>query len=299
MRTNPTTPPGIARRLAIELRVGDARVVLDPDRGGRLAALTVRGRELLLGPPTGDDRSIAWGCYLMAPWAGRLAGGRFDWAGRTIQLPRTHGRHAIHGLLWNRPWDVEAVTARTATLVADLGDAGWPMGGRVRHHVQLEPEGVRLEAVIEADEAMPAVIGWHPWFRRDGDARLRVDADTTLATERMLPTGVTNPVAGRTDLRRGPPLGRRRLDHAYVGAVSPAVLTWADLELTIAFTPTPATVVVHTPAGKVCVEPQTAWPNALALPEADRGRSGVRVLRPGGTLTASMDLRWRALAPRP
>src|SRR5918993_4908660 len=140
MRTNPPTPPGTAARPLVELRAEDVRVVVDPDRGARLAALTVGGRELIEGPPTRDDRSIFWGCFLMAPWAGRLAGGQFDWAGRTILLPRTHGRHAIHGLLWSRPWDVDDVTARSATLVAELGAAGWPMGGRVRHHVRVEPE---------------------------------------------------------------------------------------------------------------------------------------------------------------
>lgn len=42
------------------------------------------------------------------------------------------------------------------------------------------------------------------------------------------------------DLRGSPALDRRRLDLCYLGAASPAVITWADLEVTIAFEPTPA-----------------------------------------------------------
>jgi galactose mutarotase-like enzyme len=139
---------------------------------------------------------------------------------------------------------------------------------------------------------MPAAMGWHPWFRRDGEVRLRVAADGTLATQRMLPTGKVEPVVGRTDLRAGPRLGRRRLDHAYVDAASPAVLRWPDLELAIEFAPTPATVQVYTPPGAVCVEPQTAWPNALAAPAGAGDLVGLRTLEAGEVLRAQLVLRW-------
>jgi galactose mutarotase-like enzyme len=52
---------------------------------------------------------------------------------------------------------------------------------------------------------------------------------------------------------------------------------------------------VHTPASSLCVEPQTAWPNAPAL-EGDAGeRSGLQLLRPGESLTASMSMTIRRL----
>jgi aldose 1-epimerase len=297
MRTNPRTPPRHDASGLIELCAGDARVVIDTERGGRLSSWSVGGRELLVGPPDDDDRSIRWGCYLMAPWAGRLADGRFDWAGRTVQLARTHGRHAIHGLLWDRAWTVETAGRDAAMLSIDLADAGWPMGGRVRHRVALFPDRLALEAVVEADEPMPAAAGWHPWFQATPAVRVRVDAGGTLATDRMLPTGQIEPLAGQTDLRAGPALRRRRLDHAYVDARPPAVIAWPDLELSIEFAPAPATVVVHTPPGRLCVEPQTAWPNALALPDPDEQRAGVRRLRPGESLVATATMRWRAAAP--
>jgi galactose mutarotase-like enzyme len=75
-----------------------------------------------------------------------------------------------------------------------------------------------------------------------------------------------------------------------VAARAPAVLTWPNLELTIAWDPTPATLVVHTPASSLCVEPQTAWPNAPALEGSARERSGLRTLAPGETLTSSMSM---------
>ena len=110
---------------------------------------------------------------------------------------------------------------------------------------------------------MPAALGWHPWFRRrSAEARLRVDADEVLVTRELIPTGERTQVRGMTDLRRGPAIAGRRLDHAYVDARSPAVVAWPDLELTIEFGPPASIVVVHTPPRGLCVEPQTAWPDA-------------------------------------
>ena len=295
----------------IELTSGGARLAIDVDRGGRVASWSIDGRELLVGPPRPDDRSIRWGCFLMAPWAGRLADGRFRIEdGRAVQVPRTHGRHAIHGLLWDRPWTVAEATPDRAILTCDVSPELWPPGCSVRHEVRLTGDRLDLVATMTASSAsfasaatsassapMPGAVGWHPWFRRDaggsgarGDITLRVDAAEVLRTERMIPTGESTPVFGRTDLRRGPRLGRRRLDHAYVAARSPAVLRWPDLELTIAWDPSPATLVVHTPASSLCVEPQTAWPNAPALQGDARERSGLRMLRPGESLAASMSV---------
>jgi len=292
------TTPSVLR-----LAAGTASLTIDVARGGRLAAWSVAGRDLLVGPPASGDASIRWGCFLMAPWAGRLADGRLRSAdGRVVQVPRTHGRHAIHGLLWDRAWSVVDAGPHAAVLRCEIPAHVWPPGGVVRHAIRLSEDRLALEATLTAGAAparsgsrveMPAALGWHPWFRRDagqGDPSLQVDAAEVLETERMIPTGETAPVERRTDLRAGPRLGRRRLDHAYVAARSPAVLRWPDLELQIAWAPTPSTLVVHTPASGVCVEPQTAWPNAPALDRQSQGRSGLRFLGPGESLAASMSL---------
>jgi aldose 1-epimerase len=274
----------------IALEAGSNRVLVDPARGGRLASWTIDGQELFVGPPNDTDSSIHWGCFVMAPWPGRLAGGRFDWRGRTIQLQRTHGRHAIHGLTWNRAWSVESAEADAATLSIELPRDSWPMGGRVHQRVAVTRAGVRLEAEIEADEPMPAALGWHPWFLRRGGPRLRIDAGTLQGTAGMIPTGETVPVAGRADLRGGPALDTRRLDLAYLGARSPAVITWPDFEVRITFEPSPAPLVVYTPPRSFCVEPLTAPPNALALPPKERREAGVRELGSDERLEASMTL---------
>lgn len=281
----------------VELRTGESGVAIDIARGGRLASLSAGGRELLVGPPDPTDSTIRWGCFLMAPWVGRLGNGRLPLDGRTVQLPRTHGRHAIHGLLWNRPWRRTAGDADperpAVTLACDLPPGAWPSAGRVEHRLALAPDSLTLTAELTAAGRMPAAIGWHPWFRRRGHVRVRLDGSATLETRGMIPTGRVIPVVGMTDLRSGPELGRRRLDHAYVDACSPVEISWSDLALTIEFDPSPATVVVHTPPTSFCVEPQTAWPDAPSRPSPEAERAGLRWLEPGETLRASMRLAWR------
>ncbi len=166
----------------------------------------------------------------------------------------------------------------------------------------MEEQGLVLEASIDADEPMPAALGWHPWFlRRGGDPHVQVDAATTLATRAMIPTGVRDAVHGRTELREGPALGRRRLDHVFVDAPSPARHRWPDLELRIEFEPPLSTVVVHTPPQAICVEPQTAWPNALnghaVAGESGAVPMGARAIELDGgqSLNTRTELIWREL----
>jgi len=276
----------------LALRAPGVRAAVDPAAGGRLASLEVGGRELLIGPAVPGDRAITWGCYLMAPWPGRLADARLPWNGGVVQLPRTHGPHAIHGLLWDRAWDVESAHEAQSTLACALPPE-WPATGIVRHTCTLTASGITMEASITAGGRMPAALGWHPWFDRRGQPmRLLVDAAEVVETADMIPTGRTLAADGLLDLRAGPELGDRRLDDAFVRASAPAILSWPDLRLTLAFDPSPATVVVYTPEHAVCVEPQTALPNALALPEPAARAAGVRFLEPGETLAARFELSW-------
>jgi len=281
----------------IELRAGDARATIDAERGGRLASLRAGDRELLVGPPDDLDRSIHWGCFLMAPWPGRLAEGRLSWRGKAHQLRRTHGRHAIHGLVWAARWELESADESSANLTVDLDRDGWPFGGTVRQTYRLGPDGLTSEASVAAGSlSMPAALGWHPWFRRDaagGAPSLLLEADGVLERRAMLPTGRVLPLHRRTDLRAGPELGRRRLDDAFVGARSPVLLAGSDLEITVAFGPECDTVVVYTPWNAVCIEPQSAHPDALGIADAAGRRAGRRDLEPGESLRARFDLSWR------
>ena len=136
---------------------------------------------------------------------------------------------------------------------------------------------------------MPASIGWHPWFRRRPQ---RVDgsgADAALepveleleagAMFRRDATGIAT-----TELVTPPP---GPWDDCFTDLQRPPILRWPGfLELTIE-SACPSWVVYTMPTDAICVEPQTAPPDAL-------NRSPF-VVAPGRPLIAEMTWTWRSL----
>ena len=264
-----TTPvaPGEA---VLDLRAGGARVIVRPEHGGRIGSVTVDGRELLVtGHPLGP---VQWGSYPMAPWAGRIRHGRFSFAGAAHQLPLAAPPHALHGVVLDRPWRVDGPDAISIEM-----DERWPYRGRVSQRFAVADDGLDVTMTLEADEPMPAVIGWHPWFRR----RLEPGSEpVTLAfdaAEMLVRDGEGIP----TGERIAPPPGP--WDDAFTGLRSNPVLAWPGLRFELASSC--AWWVVYTyPEHAVCVEPQSGPPDAA--------NSGPEVVEPGAPLVHSMRWRW-------
>jgi len=272
---------------------------VDPAEGGRIVSLVIRGVERIL--PKASARAttpaLYWGCYPMVPWAGRLAGGRIPTEDGEVRLEENLPPSAIHGLVFDKPWEVIARTETAATLVCDLHGLGWPFGGRTTQRLTLGSASLDLELAVGGyTRAGPAGLGWHPWFARPrtGDLALRLEASRVLVVDAdTVPTGGVRGVSPEEDLRGGPALGDRRLDHVYIGAKSPARLRWPDLDLQVEYGPDLETVVVHTPKEGVCVEPQTMWPNAPLLAARGTPGTGLRTLMPGESLSVSERWTWR------
>jgi aldose 1-epimerase len=285
----------------VTLSAGDDRCEVDAEAGGRLASLVAGGQQRLLTRETGRDGSlsdaVAWGSFLMAPWVGRLDAGRLPWQGRTYQLPIDFGEHAIHGTVKDRPWTIERADETAVTLSCPL-EAPWPFGGEVRQVVTLAPGRLDLEAeVLAGAQPMPAGLGWHPWFARPatGDVRVRLAATGTLdVRDDLVPTGQIQPLDTLTDLRSGPELGERVLDHIYAGVGAPAEVVWPDLVLTVDWADPVQSVCVHSPPRGFCVEPQTEWPNAPVLAAAGVHGTGQVTAQPGIPLRARTTWTWRA-----
>jgi aldose 1-epimerase len=258
---------------SLVLEAGDVRATIRPDQGGRVSSLVIGGPEVIV---TGDPDPMRWGCYPMAPFAGRIRHGRFAFAGVEHALPLGMPPHAIHGVVWDRPWRVDG----PETLSIDLDDR-WPFRGRLTQRLALEPDGMRFELELEVDDRMPATIGWHPWFRRhlvDGDPSVVVelDADEMLVRDAEgIPTGE----------RIAPPPGP--WDDAFTGVHGEPALTWPGrLRLRLAST-CPWWTAYTEPANAVCVEPQSGPPNAVnGTPE---------VVEPGRPLVHTMRWRWERL----
>jgi aldose 1-epimerase len=283
----------------IELESGDAALVIDTAEGGRIVSLVVGGVERILPKASARPSPLAtgWGCYPMAPWPGRLAEGRIPTLEGEVRLEQNRPPSAIHGLVFDKPWLIAHQSESKVTMACALNGLGWPFGGEARQTLRLEPLSLEFELEIGGyARAGPAGLGWHPWFTRPrvGDVEVLVSSREVLVLDAdLIPTGETRPVTADEDLRTGPALAGRRLDHVYVQAKGPAAVRWPDLDLTIEYDDSLPTVVVHTPPQGFCVEPQTMWPNAPLLARRGITGTGMRTLEPGERLRAGQRWTWR------
>ncbi|HBK47105.1 MAG TPA: aldose epimerase [Xanthomonadaceae bacterium] len=237
----------------LRLGLGELEVVVAPQAGGRLAQVVHEGRAWLVGPGEGYDAAIAWGCYPMLPWAGRIRNGRFGFGGRTHRIPPNLGAHAIHGLGFDRSWQVEAVSASECVLTLALPeDAAWPFGGRAEQRIRLGAARIQMQLLLRAGtRPMPMpVLGWHPWLRKPEQLQFGPEAMYPRDSEGIATLPLAPPTAGPWDdcfVHRGEV--RMRRDGAILQLASDCD-HW---------------VVYDQPLHATCVEPQTGPPDAFNL----------------------------------
>jgi len=234
----------------LELANGDTRLVVLPEHGGLIASFRVGDLELLRTRED-DDGGTHWGCFVMAPWAGRTRHGRFTFEGIEHRLECDSGPHAIHGTVRHQPWMVESAEPDAVLLSCPFGP-GWPFPGHVEHRVHVLPDSVTFELALHADDGrMPAVGGWHPWWRRPVD--LRLPARTMLRRDEE----------GIATQERLSPIPPGPWDDCFTDLDGPPALTWAGgLEVEVE-SDCDWVVVYDEPVESVCVEPQSGPPDAL------------------------------------
>ena len=259
----------------LTLESGPARLEVSPETGGRIVSLRVDDLDLLVTPDVDDHN---YGCFPMAPWAGRVRHGSFDFEGQRFQLPLNNPPHAIHGTVRDHPWKEDG----EAVISAPLGPP-WPFAGLVVQHFGLAPDALHLTMEVHAaDEAMPVSCGWHPWWSRHAGRGepLHVDLDADAMYQRDedgIQTGELVPV------------GPHPWDDCFTGLGDrPAVLRWPGALTVRLETSCRCVVVFDEPQRAICVEPQTDPPDAFNL--------GPTIVRTGEPLVATATWAWQVEA---
>src|SRR5436190_15442790 len=105
----------------IALAAGDAQIEIAPRAGGALAGFTFRGTDVLR--PTSaaarDEHDVrAHACYPLVPYSNRIANAELKFEGKQYALNKNFGDHphSIHGVGWQREWQVGAVEKDSALL---------------------------------------------------------------------------------------------------------------------------------------------------------------------------------------
>lgn len=231
---------------------GDLSLVIDLDQGARIASLHYRDLEITL-PSRGS--LVNWGWYSMAPWAGRIRDGLItDSSGVEHQLPIVlDPPHALHGFGVMYGWQ-ELGKGR-----ARLEFPEPYLGASVVQQIELVDNAIRWS--LEYDDGgvdLPFWLGIHPWFARDlgrgGSAELEFEAEEMLHRgSDGIPTGeIIKP-------------GRGPFDDAFTKMRGTPRIVWEGALAVTIESDAPWWVIYTEDSDGICVEPQSAPPDAANL----------------------------------
>jgi aldose 1-epimerase len=245
----------------LSLRSGRLLAEIDCEAGGSLSRFAVDGRDILR-PGKGTQGA----CYPLVPFSNRIANGRFEFEGSTIEVPRNWpdpiARHPMHGDGWAASWRVVASDATSATVAFDHdGKSGWPFRYRAAQSFRLDRDSLSVRITLQNREerAVPGGIGLHPFFVREPDCELFFDAEFVwLADAEVLPTKrIVTPA--EWDFCHGRRLDDVVLDNCFDGWDGQASVVWLQrkLRLKIEAGEPFRHAVVFTPPGRpfFCFEP--------------------------------------------
>jgi aldose 1-epimerase len=274
----------------------DDSLVVSPEHGGAILGWTRRGNHMFRRPTPGAvllGTSGAMGCFPLVPYCNRIAFRRFDWVGRSYELAANFGghAHAIHGVGWQRPWQVDEVSATRTTLSLQHDATGaaaraWPFAFAARLTYCLTEQGlsIRIEATNLHSAPAPMGLGAHPWWPRTQGAAIAFPADGVWINRDSLPM-THAPVPAGWDHAQARAADGEPLDNCFTGWPGEARLPG----MRITADPVFRNLQVFTPARAAffCVEPMTHVPNAINRPELPQAQA-MTALAPGETLSGSM-----------
>ena len=162
---------------------------------------------------------------MLIPWPNRLQDGRYEFDGRSHQLPLTEPErgNAIHGLVRESAWTAgEREPNRVVMEHLLQPQPGYPFSIALRLEYLLSDLGLSVSttATNVGATACPYGAGAHPYLTL-GTATvdpvlLRVPGRTVLhSDERGLPVGEASVEGTEYDFRRSRPIGETKLDHAF------------------------------------------------------------------------------------
>jgi aldose 1-epimerase len=285
----------------LTLTRGAARLDILPQVGGSIGTWQVSGQEMLrtaseAGIAARDPYATAG--FPLVPYSNRIGRGRFEWGGKLMTLARNFPPepHAIHGVGFERPWQVQARDGDSAVLrLTHRPDAGWPWAFDARQRITLTDDLLILEfeAVNLETQPVPLAFGFHPYFPRSG-ALLTFHAqgvwrpgDDGLPCEQVMPRG-------QFDFSKGVSVENADIDHCFTGWNGVAIIAWPGraqaLGITASRELSSAVVYIRRELDAFCFEPVAHMNNALNRSEPE---AAMPVIAPGESFEAS--IRFRAI----
>ena len=288
----------------IEIAFEEQRAVV-VEVGGGLRSYSTGAREVLDGYAA-DEMCRSGRGQVLIPWPNRIEDGRYEFGGRSHQLPidDVDENDAIHGLVRWAAWRVEEREPHRVVMGHVIHPRpGYPfaLALSIEYLLSAEGLGVSVTATNVGEQTCPYGCGAHPYLRIGSTAvdslTLRAPARTVLhSNDRGIPVAA-EPLAGTgLDFRHARSIGETKLDNAFTDlerdgdgrarvtlsdpAGGDSVTLWMDENYgyVMLFTGDPLPDVARR---SLAVEPMTCPPNAF------RSGESLVSLDPGQPFTSS------------
>jgi aldose 1-epimerase len=285
-------------------------VEISPGIGGAIASFTIDGIDVMRRTPPSERAAgnvRAHACYPLVPYSNRIAHATLRFAGHDYELDRNFGDHphSIHGVGWQRPWQVVARDDSMALLGFEHAATGpdlrawpWPFRAAQAFSLRAHDGGATLTAKLSlvntGDQPFPFGLGFHPFFPRSATATLDLDAegfwendDTQMPIRRL---------AVPAEWRHGILSARHEhgIDNVFTGWSGAAMLRdrARPFDIGIAADSSASFAVVYTPPNGdfVAVEPVTHMTDAFNRAERAEQQTGTRILAAGMGFSCTMQI---------
>ncbi|MER8488163.1 aldose 1-epimerase [Mesorhizobium australicum] len=237
----------------------------------------------------------AMACFPLVPYSNRIRNGRFDFAGRPIQLPTaSDDPHHEHGHGWRHPWTVVSHEARMIVLRYRHAADSWPWSYEAEQAISLADGRLCLTIAVRnlSDAPMPVGLGFHPYFPSTQwtHVQARVSGMWENDAEVLPIRHVPPPVGAHPSI--GFDVSEVDFDTVFTGWTRRARITWPEhgRQLDIEAEAPMDFLVLYTPPGEpfFCAEPVSNITDAFNRMGDKEIDTGCIVLAPGQKQSASV-----------
>jgi aldose 1-epimerase len=277
----------------VQLRSDALLCEIEPRLGGCIAGLWLGDVPVLRSTSAAQLTSAREaGSYPLVPFSNRIAQATLLWQGTQHPLVRNNGAepHAIHGIGWQRPWEILESDTNFAMLAYEhRPDASWPFAFDSSQTLRLRGGSLELTLSLtnQSQRAAPAGLGWHPYFVKRARSRISFEATgrwemgpDKLPTERRPAHGLDAQCAFLD------------IDHCFDGWTGTVHLRDELLHTRVNSGLSRLVVFTNDTRDFVAIEPVSHVNNAISLVDAgaDAAQLGLAILQPGESISAQMSI---------
>ncbi len=266
------------------------RIEVDPGLGGCLRRFS-RGEVDVFRPmPRASAKILDAAFFALVPVCNRIADGRFSFGGHEVRLTPNllDLPDFFHGDGWRSVWGLLDQDAASVTLRLERGKGAWPWPYEALLTYRLVETGLRVDLSVTnlAQDAMPAGLGFHPYFSLTPGLRLKTGYDGYWSRDENGRPDRWHEWHLNRDWIGGNGLEGSATDHTFTGFSGEAMVSDGARPLyRMTASPEMRDIHVFTPQGAdfYCIEPVSDRPDPF-----NEHPLRIRTLQPGESLAAWM-----------